>query len=95
MLNLVSFVVVAGGVFVLPLLGVSNDALPRDALGLGVLILTFYPFALLGHYRLLRVPSEKFDDPDTHERGWLTVRELVICAAAALAVIAYIIVAAT
>jgi len=37
MLNLVSFVVVAGGVFVLPLLGVSNDALPRDALGLGVL----------------------------------------------------------
>ena len=71
MLNLVSFVVVAGGVFVLPLLGVSNDALPRDALGLGVLILTFYPFALLGHYRLLRVPSEKFDDPDTHERGWL------------------------
>jgi hypothetical protein len=90
MLNLAAFVVVVGGVYVLPVLGVSDRALPRDALGLGVVMLAFYPFALLGHYELFKPP----DDPDD-QRPRCPGQEQIVLVVAALAVIAYLVVAST
>lgn len=49
-LNLVAFVVVGGGVFVLPALGVSDQSLPQHALGLGVVILALYLRSTHLHY---------------------------------------------
>lgn len=89
MVNLVSFVVVAGGVFVLPILGVSAQGLPRHALGLGVLLLACYPFALIGHYELYRPYAR------SRPRVWCPEQERIVLVVAVLAVIAYLIVAAT
>jgi hypothetical protein len=89
MVNLVAFVVVAGGVFVLPILGVSDRALPRNALGLGVLLLAFYPFALLGHYELYWPYSR------SRQRSWCPYQERIVLVGAAVAVITYILVAIT
>jgi hypothetical protein len=50
MLNLASLVVTAVGVFVLPVLRIGSSALPREALGLGVVLAVGYPFGLAGHY---------------------------------------------
>jgi len=88
-LNLVAFVVVAGGVFLLPVLGVSNRTLPRDAFGLGVVILAFYPFALVGHYKLFRQRKARVGRPKCPRE------ELIVLVEAALAVIAYIVAALT
>jgi hypothetical protein len=88
-LNLVAFVVVAGGVFLLPVLGVSNRSLPRDAFGLGVVILAFYPFALIGHYQLWR------ERPALADRPPCPLGERVVLALAVVAVIAYIAAALT
>jgi hypothetical protein len=88
-LNLVAFVVVAGGVFLLPVLGDSNRTLPRNAFGLGVVILAFYPFALLGHYKLFR-PREPFV-----KRPVCPWEEGIVLIGAALAVIGYIVAALT
>lgn len=88
MLNLAAFVVVAGGVYALPILGASNPALPRDALGLGVVMLAFYPFALVGHYKL-------FTERGPVQRGKCPWEELVVLIGAVLAVIVYLVVALT
>jgi hypothetical protein len=50
MLYLASMLVVAAGVFVLPILNVADLEFTRLAFGLALLLFFGYPFALVGHY---------------------------------------------
>jgi hypothetical protein len=86
MLNLVSMVVIVGGVFLLPGLSLpSSVEFARDGFGLGLLLFACYPFALLAHYELLS--SSKTPKPGT-PAGTKTIL------ATALLAMVYVIVAA-
>ena len=51
-MNLISMVFLVVGVFVLPVLGIVQFA--EYALGLALILLVGYPFALAGHYELYK-----------------------------------------
>ena len=50
--NLIAMVVIAIGVFILPILGLIDIDLVKRLFALAVLIFVGYPFALAGHYQL-------------------------------------------
>ena len=59
-LNLISLVVLVGGVFVLPVLGFDDKRLLTYAFGLGMLLFVGYPFGLAGHYELYNKKQRTF-----------------------------------
>ncbi len=90
-LNLIAIVVVVVGVYLWPILDLPGGAqLAEDAFGLGLVLLLGYPFALAGHYGLLRFggrPVEGWRQP------WATRSELVVIAAAALGALVFVVLA--
>lgn len=93
-MNLVALLVIIGGVFVLPVLGVSEAAsLARHSLALGLVLLAGYPFALAGHYGLMNrgtVPS--VGAPPEHQT-WASRQETVAVTVTMLCAALYILVA--
>ena len=83
-LNLVSLVITALGVFVLPITGFASARTAECALGLSAILFVGYPFALLGHYNLLfnrgtRLPGK-----------FTTSQELTVIAVTVLVGIVYL-----
>lgn len=91
-LNLVAIVVVVVGVYLWPILDLPGGVrLAEDAFGLGLVLLLGYPFALAGHYGLMRIggrPVQGWRQP------WATRSELVAIVVTALASVAFVILAA-
>jgi hypothetical protein len=88
-LNLASFGVIVGGVFVLPALDLPrSDEFTRDAFGLGLLLLGIYPFALAAHYRI-----HPFGNPE-EEVTWYSAAEVVGVAIAGVLAVVFVVVAA-
>jgi len=89
LLNLASFLVILGGVFVLPSLNLPrNEEFARDAFGLGLLLLGIYPFALMAHYGL-----HPFGNPE-REVTWYSSAEMLAIATAGVLAAAFVVVAA-
>src|SRR3712207_4958770 len=55
MLNVASMLVVAIGIFVLPILTVANLEFVRLAFGLALVLFMGYPFTLAGHYDMYNI----------------------------------------
>ncbi len=91
-LNLIAIVVVVVGVYLWPILDLPGGVqLAEDAFGLGLVLLLGYPFALAGHYGLLRVGGRPVDG---WRQPWATRSEMVVIAAAALAAVVFVVLAA-
>ena len=58
LVNIASMVVLVAGVFILPILGISGEALAFHAFAVAILLLLTHQLALIGHYELFRPPSE-------------------------------------
>lgn len=86
MLNLASMLVVAVGVFVLPILNVANLRFMKLALGLALLLFIGYPFALAGHY-------DMYNGKTVRSMKYFPFQEKVVAACILLAIVAYLIVA--
>ena len=86
MLNLASMLVVAVGVFVLPILNVANLRFMKFAFGLALLLFIGYPFALAGHYDMYNRKTKR-------SLRYFPFQEKVVAACVFLAIIAYLIVA--
>jgi hypothetical protein len=85
-LNLASMLVVAVGVFVLPILNVANLRFMGLALGLALLLFIGYPFALAGHY-------DMYNRKSVRSMKYFPFQEKVVAACILLAIVAYLIVA--
>lgn len=86
MLNLASMLIVAIGVFVLPILNVANLKFMRLAFGLALLLFIGYPFALAGHY-------DMYNRKTGRSMRFFPFQEKVVAACILLAIVAYLIVA--
>jgi hypothetical protein len=83
LLNLCSLMVTLLGVYVAGALGALSFEQSVQAFGWSVLLLTCWPFALLGHYDLLG------PRPRTHQRPYLTAQELTVIVIAFALSVAY------
>ncbi len=94
-LNLLALIVVVVGAFLWPILDLPCGVeVARNAFGLGLILLVGYPFALAGHYGLLRPRGRPIDGWEQH---WLTPAEwtaIVIVLVAAAAYLVAIVVSA-
>jgi hypothetical protein len=86
MFNLASMLVVAIGVFVLPILNVANLRFMKFAFGLALLLFIGYPFALAGHYDMYNRKTQR-------SMKYFPLQEKVVAACVLLAIVAYLIVA--
>jgi hypothetical protein len=86
MLNLASMLVLAVGVFVLPILNVANPKFMKLAFGLALLLFIGYPFALAGHY-------EMYNRKTKRSMKYFPLQEKVVATSVLLAIVAYLIVA--
>lgn len=86
LLNLAAMLVVAIGVFVLPILNVANSEFMKLALGLALLLFIGYPFALAGHY-------EMYNRKTRRSGSYFPFQEKVVATCVFLAIVAYLIVA--
>jgi|SRR5712664_453097 len=82
-LNLISLMIVVGGVFLVPSLGLGSARSAEDALGLSAILFVGYPFAVLGHYNLL------FSKGTTPPGKFATMQEIGVVVATVLAAILY------
>src|SRR5437868_1017362 len=95
-LLLLSLAIDLVGVFVLPVLG-TGKVFARYALGWSLLLLTAYPFALLGHYEILfgqlrKKTITKMRDPQYLGYPWAATQEKGVLVAVFVASIAYFVV---
>ncbi len=83
-LNLLSLMIVVGGVFLVPTLGLGSPRFAEGALALSAILFVGYPFAVLGHYNLLfskgTIPPGKFS----------TVQEIIVVVVAILVSVLYV-----
>jgi hypothetical protein len=89
--NLASLAITLVGVFVAPIIGLYKEIPAARALGLALVLLACYPFAVAGHYELLTFKHPKIDpkDPDYFPR-----HEKVAIAITLFAILAYILLVA-
>jgi len=75
------------GVFVIPVLGVSDIVLVKKVFGLAVIVLAGFPFALAGHY-------EMYNRHTKRSMRYFPRQEQVVGGIVIAAAIAYVLVAA-
>ena len=86
MLNLVSLLIIALGVFISPILAIGGAEFSKKAFGLALLLLIGYTFALAGHYELYnRHTSRSWD--------YCPRQEQVVLGLVVLAAVGYVVVA--
>jgi len=86
-LNLTALVVIIGGVFLLPAIGLPDStAFAQEALGLGLLLFAGYPFAVVAHYGFHRKRENREVTSTSRDE------RVVVCVVALLA-LAYVIAA--
>jgi hypothetical protein len=83
MINLISLVVTMIGIFIIPSLGYGSLSLVKKSFGLSVLLLTGYPFALIGHYDLFGTKGRSWD--------YFTKQEKVVVSILAAAAAFYVV----
>ena len=84
--NLISMLVTAMGVFILPLLGLIPSELSQLAFGFAMLLFVSYPFALAGHYDMFHKGPRSFE--------YFPRQEKIVIAIIAIAAVTYIILVA-
>ena len=82
-INLISMLANIIGVFLLPILGITDPGLAKYWLGFSVLLYVGYPFALFGHYDMY-VPG-----PRSYK--YATFQEKIVVLLISLACVAYVI----
>jgi hypothetical protein len=81
-LNLVSMMIVVGGVFTLPILGLVDLIIARILFGLALILFVGYPFALAGHY-------DMYNNKTPRSYNYWPMQERVIFAIIFVIAIAY------
>jgi hypothetical protein len=86
-INLISMMITALGVFILPILGLITAELSQIAFGFAMLLFVSYPFALAGHYDMFHKGPRSFEYFPRQEK--IVIAIIAVAAAAYLILVAF------
>ncbi len=86
-LNLISMMITASGVFILPILGLISNEVSHLAFGFAMLLFVGYPFALAGHYDMYNKGRRSFHYFPRQEK--IVVAIIAVAAAGYIAIVAF------